>query len=119
MSKESQPTSSDNLFPEYKQITGRKILIKKPVFEAKTKSGILMPHQKETELSDADLNKLYQRVPVLAVGAAVENPLLKEPGVQIFIDTMGLRTAELLLINDGKEDVIYMLIHENNVAIIW
>jgi hypothetical protein len=89
------------------------------VFEAKTKSGILMPNQKETDLSDKDLNQLYQRVPVLAAGVAVENPLLKEPGVEIFVDTMGLRTAELLLLNEGGQEVIYMLIHENNVAIIW
>ncbi len=117
MSKKNQP-SQDN-FPAYRELTGRKILIKKPVFQAKTKSGIIMPDQKETEMSSADLNKLYQRVPVLAAGTDVVNPLLKEPGVEIFIDTMGLRTAELLLINDGNEDVIYMLIHENNVAIIW
>ncbi len=69
-------------------------------------------------MTSTDLNKLYLRVKVLAVGAAVENPLLI-PGAEIFVDTTGLRMAELIMITEGKEDVIYMLIHENNAAIIW
>jgi hypothetical protein len=92
----------------FKKLRGRRILLIKPV---KKESSIQLTAETEAAL-DAAAMKQWTALEVFAIGEDVEEVVA---GDKVYVPTFGLQQAELVEINK----VLYMMISEGDIAIIW
>lgn len=92
----------------FKKLRGRRILLIKPV---KKESSIQLTAETEAAL-DAAAMKQWTALEVFAVGEDVEEVAV---GDKVYVPTFGLQQAEIVDI----DKVLYMMISEGDIAIIW
>jgi hypothetical protein len=92
----------------FKKLRGRRILLIKPV---RKESSIQLTAETEAAL-DAENMKQWTALEVFAVGEDVEEV---QAGDKVYVPTFGLQQAEIIEI----DKVLYMMISEGDIAIIW
>jgi hypothetical protein len=92
----------------FKKLRGRRILLIKPV---KKESSIQLTAETEAAL-EAENMKQWTALEVFAIGEDVEEVAV---GDKVYVPTFGLQQAELVEI----DKVLYMMISEGDIAIIW
>jgi hypothetical protein len=92
----------------FKKLRGRRILLIKPI---KKESPIQLTAETESIL-EAENMKQWTALEVFAVGEDVDEVF---PGDKVYVPTYGLQQSEIIKIND----VLYMMINEADIAIIW
>jgi co-chaperonin GroES (HSP10) len=92
----------------FKKLRGRRILLIKPVLK---ESSIELSAETKAAL-EAENMKQWTALEVFAVGDDVEEV---KAGDKVYVPTYGIQQAEIIDI----DKVLYLIISEGDVAIIW
>jgi len=94
----------------YKVLTGKKVLLTKPV---RKENSIELSEQTKAQL-DAESMKNWTALEIFAIGEDVTKPHVI-PGEKVYVPTYALQSAEIIEVGGA----LRMMVNEGDVAIIW